>query len=156
MWNQHGGGGGLWGELHSAALNPRLLEVVSAVDFDFLEEALWVGTEGGIVAQVQVPSLARHCSLPAHQGPVLELQSLGEAAVALSSGEVTVHSSGGAPRLSYADEVRPLLCACGWCCGGGPAVRHEVPGGARAVVSCLLQGAGLQQHPPCLLAASGG
>lgn len=107
MWGaQPQGEGGFWGELAAAALHPRLLDSVNALDFDSLEEGLWLGSEGGVVGQVQVPSLARYSSVPAHAGPLLEVRSLGEAAVALSAGELTVHSSGGAQRLAYADEVR--------------------------------------------------
>ena len=39
----------------------------------------------------------------------MDLRAVGEAAVSLSSGELCVHSSGGAPRLTYADEVRCRL-----------------------------------------------
>ncbi|KAL4859552.1 PAN2-PAN3 deadenylation complex catalytic subunit pan2 [Chlorella vulgaris] len=106
MWTQpQAPDGGFWGELHSATLHPRLLDSINALDFDPLEEALWVGTEGGFVGQLQIPSLDRHCSIPAHHSNVLALKSLGEAALALSSTELTVHSSGGTHRLTYVDEV---------------------------------------------------
>ena len=105
MW----GGAGLdgWGELVSAPVHPQQLAPINALAFDSHEEALWVGTEGGLVAQLCCPTLERYCSVPAHQDRVLGLRSLGEAAVSLSSCEVAVRSSGGAPRLAYRDEVRP-------------------------------------------------
>jgi hypothetical protein len=119
MWTQpQAPDGGFWGELHSATLHPRLLDSINTLEFDPLEEALWVGTEGGFVGQLQIPSLDRHCSIPAHHSNVLALKSLGEAALALSSTELTVHSSGGTHRLTYVDEVRA-------CCG----CREELPEG---------------------------
>lgn len=116
MWGaQAPGEGAFWGELAASALHPRLLDGIAALDFDSLEEGLWLGSEGGVVGQMQAPSLARYSSVPAHAGPLLDVRSLGEAAVALSAGELTVHSSGGAQRLAYADEVgdaggRPRMC----------------------------------------------
>jgi hypothetical protein len=106
MW--HGEGGGL-GELCCSALHPQLQEPITAIDFDPLEEAIWTGTEGGLVAQLLSPTLERYCTVPAHQDRVVDLRAVGEAAVSLSSGELCVHSSGGAPRLTYADEVRCRL-----------------------------------------------
>jgi hypothetical protein len=137
MWGaQPQGEGGFWGELAAAALHPRLLDSVNALDFDSLEEGLWLGSEGGVVGQVQVPSLARYSSVPAHAGPLLEVCSLGEAAVALSAGELTVHSSGGAQRLAYADEVRAggEAGACAECVEALACSRAALP--AATVCSC--------------------
>ncbi|KAL4430743.1 hypothetical protein ABPG75_005999 [Micractinium tetrahymenae] len=103
MWAQSGG----WGELASAPLHPRLADQVNALAFDALEEGLWAGTDGAVVAELVCPALERYCSVPA-SGPVVELWSLGEAAVSLSAYELAVHASGGAPRLAWADEVGDL------------------------------------------------
>ncbi len=105
MWG--GQGDGQWGlaELCSAPIHPRLAEPVNALAFDPLEEALWAGTDGA-VAQLAAPSLERYAAVPT-SSPVLELRALGEGVVSLTAFELAVHSSGGAPRLSWADKVRP-------------------------------------------------
>lgn len=100
MWAQEG-----WGELASSPLHPRLADPVTVVAFDALEEGLWAGTDGGVVAELVCPALDRYCSVPAG-GPVVDLCSLGESVVSLSAYELSVHASGGAPRLSWADDVR--------------------------------------------------
>lgn len=110
MWATEG-----WGEVASSPLHPRLADPVIALAFDTLEEGLWAGTDGGVVAELVCPSLDRYCSLPA-AGPVVDLRSLGEAAVSLSAYELAVHASGGAPRLSWADEVRCKECFALLCC----------------------------------------
>ena len=93
---------------------PNLAIVVSFWSFNPLEEALWTGTEGGLVGQLLSPTLERYCTVPAHQDRVVDLRAVGEAAVSLSSGQLCVHSSGGAPRLTYADEVRCRLPPAPW------------------------------------------
>ncbi|KAL4432378.1 hypothetical protein ABPG77_001677 [Micractinium sp. CCAP 211/92] len=102
MWAQEG-----WGELASSPLHPRLADPVTVLAFDALEEGLWAGTDGGVVAELVCPALDRYCSVPAG-GPVVDLCSLGESVVSLSAYELTVNASGGAPRLSWADDVGDL------------------------------------------------
>ena len=62
MWGE-----GALGELASAPLHPRLSDPVNALAFDPAEEALWAGTEGGLVCQLVCPSLDLYSSFPAHQ-----------------------------------------------------------------------------------------
>ncbi len=62
MWGE-----GALGELASAPLHPRLTDPVNALTFDPAEEALWAGTEGGLVCQLVCPSLDLYSSFPAHQ-----------------------------------------------------------------------------------------
>jgi len=110
MWAE----GSLWGELCAKPLHPRLVDPVGALEFDTLEEAVWAGTSSTL-GQLLCPSLDRYCSVPA-PGQVMEIRSLGEAAVSLSAFELAVHASGGAPRLSYSDEVGGGQLP-GWCLG---------------------------------------
>ena len=62
MWGE-----GALGELASAPLHPRLTDPVNALAFDPADEALWAGTEGGLVCQLVCPSLELYSSFPAHQ-----------------------------------------------------------------------------------------
>ena len=62
MWGE----GGL-GELASGPLHPRLTDSVNALAFDPAEEALWAGTEGGLVCQLLCPALEPYSAFPAHQ-----------------------------------------------------------------------------------------
>mgnify|MGYP001811073588 CR=1 FL=1 len=103
MWGSQDGG--LF-ELQVAPLHPRLADPINALVFDSLEEAVWAGNDA-VVAQLACPSLERHCSVPS-ASPIIELRTLGEAAVSLSAYELAVHASGGAQRLTWTDEVRRL------------------------------------------------
>lgn len=62
MWGE----GGL-GELASGPLHPRLTDSVNALAFDPVEEALWAGTEGGLVCQVLCPGIEPYSAFPSHQ-----------------------------------------------------------------------------------------
>lgn len=62
MWGE-----GALGELASAPLHPRLTDPVNALAFDPAEEALWAGTEGGLICQLGCPTLELYSSFPAHQ-----------------------------------------------------------------------------------------
>lgn len=103
MWGDGGAAGAAGGgyfELHSAPVHPRLPagEPVHALAFDPLEEALWAGTESGLVVQLAVGggaaappgAFATYASVPAHADRVVELRALGEAAVSLSTCGVQV------------------------------------------------------------------
>lgn len=121
MWD--GGGGSLF-ELHSALLHPRLPagEPINALAFDPREEALWAGSEGGMVVQLAVggadggggAALSSYASIAAHADRVIELRALGEGAVSLSSCGLQVHGSGCAPCMAWEDEVRPVAAAALW------------------------------------------
>lgn len=97
------------GELSAAPFLAR--DQCNVVQFDLREEALWVGTEGGAVGQMAVSgALEKYSSFLAHEGRVLGLRSVGEGAVSVSGGQLCLHASGGAVRMSYKDEVRRPAC----------------------------------------------
>ena len=96
-------GGGLW-ELAASPFRPG--DAVNACDFDTAEEALWVGTEGGLVGQLAAPALERYSSAAAHEGRVLDLRAVGEGAVSVSGALLCLHASGGLVRTQCRNEVR--------------------------------------------------
>jgi hypothetical protein len=103
MWGE-----GALGELASAPVHPRLTDQVNALAFDPAEEALWAGTESGLVCQLVSPGLEPYSAFPAHQDRVIELRTLGEAAVSISCCDLSVHASGGLQRLSWSHEAGDL------------------------------------------------
>jgi hypothetical protein len=75
--------------------------------------AAGLSCEYGCRLQVACPTLDRYSSVQGHLGRVLDLRSVGEGAVSVSSGQLCLHASGGVPRVQYKVEVRGHMQAVG-------------------------------------------
>jgi hypothetical protein len=94
-----------FGELAAAPVL-REAEQVNCLDFDLAQEVLWAGTDGGYVVELISPTLERRSAFPAHRQPVVDLISLGHSALSISSSQLCLQNSGGAPTFTHVDEVR--------------------------------------------------
>lgn len=89
----------------------RPSDQINACSFDSAEEALWVGTEGGLVGQLTCPALERYSSVAAHEGRVLDLRAVNRGATSVSTTQLVLHASGGVTRCQHTVEVRRrMLC----------------------------------------------
>lgn len=94
-------GEGEWlGELLAVPLDPRFPEPVTAVQFDQQYEALWAGTESGMLYTLQCPMLSRFASWQAHPSAVLDLTLLSDCAVSVSSSRAALCTNGGYTRAA--------------------------------------------------------
>lgn len=155
--------GGL-GELAASPLLPHATDQILCVHFDTQQEGLWAGTESGVLGQaswgwvlehctqsvtlqwsrrhqrpalwmqVACPTLERYSSVPCHEGRVLDLRSVGEGALSVSSTQLCLHASGGVPRMYFRDEVSGQAHLVTLRCTALPAATppwmiHSVPTG---------------------------
>ncbi|KAF8066299.1 Pan2 [Scenedesmus sp. PABB004] len=89
-----------FGELLAAPLDPHFQEAITVLQFDQQYEALWAGTESGMLYTLQCPLLTRYASWQAHEGPVLDLQLLGDCAISVSAARAALTTSGGHTRAA--------------------------------------------------------